>query len=149
MATMWAPRFLWLSSLFLTMFPACFSAVLFFSGFCASMLLSPASSLPERHRFSTRLFVLPIFYVCYLQYWIRFYVVQTEISLALPCRVHRHSLFSAFTVYLVGHTAVQSSVAEGFCFVGFEEDSGSKLVFRFDTGHVHDRTPLPVLLRRC
>ena len=25
MATMWAPRFLWLSSLFLTLFPACFS----------------------------------------------------------------------------------------------------------------------------
>ena len=52
-------------------------------------------------------------------------------------------------VYLMGHTAVQSSVAEGFCFVGFEEDSGSELVFWFDTGHVHDRTPLPVLLRGC
>ena len=71
--------------------------------------------LPEQHRFSTRPIVLPIFYVCYLQHWIRFYVVRTEISLALPCRVHRHSLFSALTVYLMGHTAVQSSVAEGFC----------------------------------
>ena len=47
--------------------------------------------------------------------WVRFYVVRTEISLALPCRVHRHSLFSAVTVYLMRHTAVQSSVAEGFC----------------------------------
>ena len=68
--------------------------------------------LPELHRFSTRPIVLPIFYVCY---WIRFYVVRTEISLALPCRVHRHSLFSAITVYLMGHTAEQSSVAEDFC----------------------------------
>ena len=71
--------------------------------------------LPEQHRFSIRPIVLPIFYVCYLQHWIRFYVVRTEISLAFPCRVHRHTLFSAISVYLMGHTAAQSSVTEGFC----------------------------------
>ena len=74
-----------------------------------------SSRLPEQHRFSIRPIVLPIFYVCYLQHWIRFYVVRTEISLAFPCRVHRHTLFSAISVYLMGHTAAQSSVREGFC----------------------------------
>ena len=38
-----------------------------------------------------------------------FRIVRTEISL------QRHSLFSAITVYLMGHTADQSSVAEGVC----------------------------------
>ena len=111
------------------------------SGFMRSL------RLPEQHRFSTRPIVSPIIYVCYLQHWVRFYVVRTETSLALPCRVHRHLLISAIMVCLMGHTAVQSSVAEGFLAMEatirmarcrwFEDGLGSRVVFWIDVPHVH------------
>ena len=57
--------------------------------------------------------VLPFIYDFYLQQWIRFHVVRTETCRTLLCRVHRY-LLSAFIVCLMGHTAVQTSVAQGF-----------------------------------
>ena len=42
----------------------------------------------------------------------RFHVVRTETCLTLLCRVHRYLLKSAITVCLMGHTAVQTSVAQ-------------------------------------
>ena len=54
--------------------------------------------------------VLPFIYDCYL----RFCVVRTETCRALLRRAHRHLLNSAILVSLMGHTAVQTSVAEGF-----------------------------------
>ena len=45
-----------------------------------------------------------------------FHVVRTETCLTLLCRVHRYLLKSAFTVCLMGHTAVQTSVAQRVCF---------------------------------
>ena len=46
----------------------------------------------------------------------RFHVVRTETCLTLLCRVHRYLLKSAITVCLMGHTAVQTSVAQRVCF---------------------------------
>ena len=57
--------------------------------------------------------VLPFIYDFYLQHWIRFHVDRTETSRTLLCRVHRH-LLNAFIVRLMGHTAVQTSVEQGF-----------------------------------
>ena len=57
--------------------------------------------------------VLPFIYDFYLQHWIRFHVVRTETCRTLLCRVHRY-LLNAFIVCLMGHTAVQTSVAQGF-----------------------------------
>ena len=100
----------------------------------------------ERHRFSTRPTVLHFIYDCYLQHMIRFYVVRTETCCALLRRAHRHLLKSAIMVSLMGHTAVQTSVAEGFLAMEarrmaqcrwFEKDLGSEVVFCFDVAHVH------------
>ena len=41
-------------------------------------------------------------------------MVRTETCRALLRRAHRHLLNSAIMVSLMGHTAVQTSVAEGF-----------------------------------
>ena len=41
-------------------------------------------------------------------------MVRTETSRALLRRAQRHLLNSAIMVILMGHTAVQTSVAEGF-----------------------------------
>ena len=68
----------------------------------------------ERRRFSTRQIVLPFIYDRYLQHRIRFYVVRTETCRALLRRARRHLLCSAIMVCLMGHTAVQTYVAEGF-----------------------------------
>ena len=46
----------------------------------------------------------------------RFQLVRTETCLTLLCRVHRYLLKSAITVCLMGHTAVQTSVAQRVCF---------------------------------
>ena len=68
----------------------------------------------ERHRFSTRPIVLPFIYDCCLQHRIRFYVFRTETFHALLRRAQRHLLNSAIMVILMGHTAVQTCVVEGF-----------------------------------
>ena len=47
-----------------------------------------------------------------------FHVVRTEACRSLLCRVHRYLLKSAITVCLMGHTAVQTSVAQSFCQFG-------------------------------
>ena len=44
----------------------------------------------------------------------RFHVVRMETCRTLLCRVHRYLLNSAMMVCLMGHTAVQTSVADGF-----------------------------------
>ena len=49
-------------------------------------------------------------------HFFRFHVVRTETCLTLLCRVHRYLLKSAITVCLMGHTAVQTSVAQRVCF---------------------------------
>ena len=55
-----------------------------------------------------------------LIYWselgrrIRFHVVRTGTCLTLLCLVHRYLLNTPFIVCLMGHTAVQTSVAQGF-----------------------------------
>ena len=54
-----------------------------------------------------------VVYDFYLQHWIRFHVVRTETCRTLLCRVHRY-LLDAFIVCLMGHTAVQTSVAQVF-----------------------------------
>ena len=46
----------------------------------------------------------------------RLHVIRTETCLTLLCRVHRCLLKSAITVCLMGHTAVQTSVAQRVCF---------------------------------
>lgn len=45
---------------------------------------------------------------------IRFHVVRTEACRTLLCLVHRYLLNFAIIVCLMGHTAVQTSVAQGF-----------------------------------
>ena len=100
-----------------------------------------------RRLFSTRPIVLPFIHDCYLQHRVRFYVVRTETCRALLRRAHRHLLCSAIMICLLGHTAVQSFVAEGFwrwrsrrmaqC-RWFGEDSGSEIVFKYDVAHVHE-----------
>ena len=88
----------------------------------------------------------------------RFHVVRTETCRTLLCRVHRDLLCSAIMVCLMGHTAVQTYVAEGFLAVEatirmdrccwFEEDLGSNVVFWFDVAHVHHHSHLPIPLCR-
>ena len=91
----------------------------------------------ERQRFSTRPIVLPFIYDCYVQHW--------GIHMA-RCRAHRHLLNSAIMVCLMGHIAVQTSVAEGFLAFEatirmarsrwFEENMGSEVVSWFVVAHV-------------
>ena len=50
------------------------------------------------------------------RFFFRFHMVRTETCLTLLCRVHRYLLKSAITVCLMGHTAVQTSVAQRVCF---------------------------------
>ena len=47
--------------------------------------------------------------------FVRFHVVRTETCRTLLCRVHKYLLKSAITVCLMGHTAVQTSVAQRGC----------------------------------
>ena len=44
----------------------------------------------------------------------RFHADRTEICRTLLCRVHRYLLCFAIMVCLMGHTVVQTCVAEGF-----------------------------------
>ena len=125
------------------------SFLIFRTGFMCSLRLR------ERHRFSTRPFVIPFNCDCYLQHWAhqisirmaRFHADRTEICRTLLCRVHRYLLWFAIMVCLMGHTAMQTYVVEGFLAVEatirmarcrwFEEDMGSEVVLLF-VAHVHE-----------
>ena len=48
----------------------------------------------------------------------RFHVLRTETCRTFLCRVHRYLLKSAIMVCLMGHTAVETSVAQSCCQVG-------------------------------
>ena len=86
--------------------------------------------LRERHRFSTRPFVIPFNCDCYLRHWahqfsirmVRCHADRTEICRTLQCRVHRYLLWFAIMVCLLGHTVVQTYVAEGFLAASFHLD---------------------------
>ena len=55
-------------------------------------------------------------HLCQAPRFVRFYVDRTETCRTILYCVHRYLLKSAITVCLMGHTAVQTSVAQRICF---------------------------------